>query len=137
MYFSILPDVAGPEALLISGLPILAAFIVSVILIGLLEAAILVRTGWGEWSRSLLACFLMNLASAVLGLAFLFVVGSILSSLLRFLASFVVSWLVESGVLMLMRRDALRQNLVSALAANLASYFVIWLIYLVFLQSIF
>ena len=125
MHYSPAFDVAGPGLLVAAaGVSLLVLCIIILIVVGL-ESLVLWRLRWGPYKRALLAAFVMNLATSILGVA---VVPFTLQ--LRFwglLIDFAVSVLVEGGILMLFKRGAARENLVAALAANSASYVLIML----------
>ena len=113
-----------------AGVSLLGLCFITLIVI-LLESLVLWRLGWGLFKRALLAAFVMNIATSVLGVA---VVPFTLQ--LRFwglLIDFALSVLVEGGVLMFFKRGAARENWIAALAANSLSYLLVMLpLYLFF-----
>ena len=67
MFHSANFDVAGPGLVVAAaGIGLLALCIVSLIVI-ILESLVLWRLHWGTFKRSLLAAFVMNLATSILG----------------------------------------------------------------------
>lgn len=117
-------DVAGPGIVLfVAGMGILALCVVSTLII-VLEALVMFLLKWGTFWRSLLASFVMNLVTTLLGVGVMFLVSN---PYLALLVGFVLSVLIEGGVLMLFKREAARSNWIAALAANAASYLLILL----------
>jgi hypothetical protein len=119
MFASPVFDIAGPGTLLLAGGLFFAVFSIGTLVI---ESLALWLLKWGSFGRSLLASFLMNLASTIVGfilLAFSFYVGNFYT---LFLVEFLLSVLIEGGVLMLLKRDAARQNWSASFVANVASY---------------
>jgi hypothetical protein len=88
---------------------------------------------WDAFGRSLLSSFLMNLASTMLGILLigLSLIG-LLNDFLGFVISFMLSVLSEGGVLMLMKRDATRENWRVAIIANVISYSLLGIFLLAF-----
>ena len=123
MHFSVLADVGGP--ILVAGFGVvvyLALFLIESIVLRLLK--------WGTTWRSLLASLLMNLPSTLVGFGLIGLFG--LSSLNRLggwlvLSTWVLSVAIEGGILVSMNRDGGRQNWVAALAANTASYVLVFI----------
>ena len=117
-------DVAGPGLLTAASVGLLVLCIVSVIVV-LLESLVLWRLGWGSFKRSLLASFVMNLVTSILGIGV--VMFTLPLGLWGFLIDFGLSVLVEGGILMLFKRGAAKENWLAALAANAVSYMLIML----------
>ena len=125
MFHSANFDVAGPGLVVAAaGIGLLALCIVSLIVI-ILESLVLWRLHWGTFKRSLLAAFVMNLATSILGAGV--VVVTLPLGIWGFLIDIGLSVLVEGGILMLFRRGAARENWVAALAANTFSYLLVML----------
>lgn len=120
---SVRPDAAGPALLV--GLGILAAF--ALVIIFLVEALILWRLGWANFWRSLAGALVANIASSAVGL--IFVLFWRPPTLTLFLAlSFVASVVVEAGILMLFKRDAVAENWRASLIINVVSYVLVGLL---------
>jgi hypothetical protein len=120
---TILFDVAGPGTIaLLAGGSILALCIFT-ILIALVEAVALTLLRWGAFKRSGLVALVMNIVSSIVGGTLLVLMPT--QSLLWIILSFVLSVLIEGGILMLFKRGAARQNWTAALVANLASYIIL------------
>lgn len=122
MFASPIFDVAGPGALILFGGVFFVGFLTGTLVV---ETLVLWLLKWGSFYRSLLAAFLMNLASTLLGFVLfgLSLLGVDSLSLVFF--GFILSVAVEGGVLMLMKKGAARQNWIVALAANIASYILL------------
>lgn len=123
MNYSFPLDVAGPEflfALAGIGIFVFCAVTVGVIFI---ESLVLWKLKWGTFKRALLAAFVMNLATTILG------IGVVpFSSQLGYwglLIDFALSILLEGLILMLFKRGATRENWIAALTANTASYLLV------------
>ena len=116
-------DVAGPG--LVVGLLVfgVAFVIILFLLILLVETVALQLSHWGDFRSSLKASFLMNLASTVVGLLFLWLVPAL--GFLSIFIAWALSVLIETLVLMRLRRGENRLNLITALIANLASYILL------------
>ena len=132
MLYSVHFDIAGPQALYASlGLG-LVALIIGTLIIVFIEAAVLKLLKWGTFRRSLLAAFTMNLVTTLIGLcglSFLF-----LTTAPVLIVEFLLSVLVEGGILVLFKRGAARENWLAALLANLASYLLVILpVYIFFI----
>jgi hypothetical protein len=119
MFASPVFDGIGPGIYLLVGGVFFAVFSIGTLVI---ESLALWLLKWASFGRSLLASFLMNLASTIVGfilLAFSFYVANFYT---LFLVEFLLSVLIEGGVLMLMKKGAARQNWIASLVANAASY---------------
>ena len=133
MFASTPYDAAGP--LVMVGLSC-SLLIILTLIISTLESVVMFLLKWGRFSRSLWASLLMNIASTMFGLvALAFLDVLIGDSNLVLAIAFVLSVLIESGVLMLMKRGAARQNWIVSLTANLASYLFIILPLFVLLKA--
>jgi hypothetical protein len=124
MFTSISYDVAGPGALLALAVFGIGALIVLTLIISLLEAIVLLLLKWGRFGRSLWASLLMNVTSTIFG-GVLTAMGTLGYSYVWLAVAFVLSVLIEGGVLMLMKRGAARQNWIASLVTNVASYLFI------------
>ena len=124
MFTSIPFDVAGPGVLIAIAAFSIVALIVLTLLITVAEAIVMLLLKWDKFGRSLWASLLMNVTSTIFG-GVLIALGVLGGSYAWLVAAFVLSVLIEGGVLMLMKRGAVRQNLLTSLIANLASYLVI------------
>ncbi len=101
--------------------------IVAFLLISAGEALVMKIMDWGTYGRSFLDALLVNLVSTIPGI----VVAQYFPSMefVGFLAAFAVTLLIEGGILALLRRHPASRAMMVALAANLASYLVLALIY--------
>lgn len=124
MFTSIPFDVAGPGVLIAIAAFSIVALIVLTLIITIAEAIVMLLLKWDKFGRSLWASLLMNVTSTIFG-GVLIALGVLGGSYAWLVAAFVLSVLIEGGVLMLMNRGAVRQNLLTSLIANLASYLVI------------
>lgn len=120
---SIRPDAAGPALLV--GIGLIAALALAIIF--LVEALILWRLGWATFWRSLAGALVANIASAAVGL--IFVLFWRPPALTLFLVlSFVVSVVVEAGILILFKRNAVAENWRASLILNVVSYVLVGLL---------
>ena len=112
-------DVAGPGVYLLAGGVFFTVFSIGTLVI---ESLALWLLKWDTFGRSLLAAFLMNLASTICGFILFvpFLLG--VNYLIIFLVGLPLSLLIEGGILMLMKKGSTRQNWIGALVANVASY---------------
>jgi len=124
MFTSIPFDAAGPGVLIAIAAFSIVALIVLTLIITIAEAIVMLLLKWDKFGRSLWASLLMNITSTIFG-GVLIALGVLGGSYAWLVAAFVLSVLIEGGVLMLMNRGAVRQNLLTSLTANLASYLVI------------
>jgi hypothetical protein len=116
-------DVAGP-GLVVGLLAFGVAFVIILfLLIVLVETVALQLLRWGDFKRSAKASILMNLASTVLGLLFLWLVPAL--GFLGILIAWALSALIEWLVLRRLQPGEDRLNLIAALVANLASYMLL------------
>ena len=128
MFVSIPFDVAGPGVLVAVAVYGLGALIAITLVISLIESVVLYLLKWARFGRSLWASVLMNATSSIVG-SILIVIGLYQTSFVWFVAAFILSVVIEAGVLVLMKRGSARQNWTVALVANLASYLFIILPY--------
>jgi len=127
-------DVAGPGVLL-TGLALgCVFFIFGTLVIILIEAAVLRLLKWGTFGRSLLAEFVANIITTLIGLLWLGIyylgIGtSVLPGNIRgpgsLIVAFLLSVMIEAGILMQFKRDAARENWVASIVANIASYLLV------------
>jgi hypothetical protein len=101
----------------------LAFFIILFLLIALVETVALQLLRWGDFKRCLKASVMMNLASTVLGLLFLWLVPAL--GWLGISIAWALSVLIEWLVLMRLQPGERRLNLMAAVVANLASYLLL------------
>ncbi len=127
MFTSIPYDVAGPGALVALAAFSIGALIVLTLVISIVESIVMLVIKWGRFGRSLWASLLMNVTSTIFGgaLTAVIAVSSLGDTYIWLAAAFVLSVLIEGGVLMLMKRGAARQNWIASLIANLVSYLFI------------
>lgn len=117
-------DVAGPGVVLFMVGAGLGGLCILTLVITLLEAIVLLLLKWGTFGRSLVAALVMNLVTTMIGFGMLvFMKGD--AVYLGLLLDFLLSILIEGGVLMLFKRGAPRANWIAALSANAASYLII------------
>jgi hypothetical protein len=88
------------------------------------ESIVMLLLRWDRFGRCLWAAFLMNVASTFVGSVLIAYAGWATVHI-WLPVSFVLSVLIEGGVLMLMKRGAARQNWKVSLIANLVSYLLI------------
>ena len=124
MFTSIPFDVAGPGVLIAIAAFSIVALIVLTLIITIAEAIVMLLLKWDKFGGSLWASLLMNVTSTIFG-GVLIALGVLGGSYAWLVAAFVLSVLIEGGVLMLMKRGEVRQNFLTSLIANLASYLVI------------
>lgn len=119
-------DVAGPGVIIVAAGMSLLVLMIFMAVITVLEAVVLVVMKWGTFWRSLLASFVMNAVTTLVGFV-------ILAGPVGLLVDFILSVLIEGVILLLFNRGASRKNWIAALVANGVSYlFVILPIYLIF-----
>lgn len=126
MFSSVPYDVAGPGVLLAVAALSVGALIVLTLIISVVEATVMFFLKWDKFGRSLWASLLMNVTSTIFG-GVLVALGLLGGSYIWLAAAFVLSVLIEGGVLMLMKRGAARQNWIACLISNLVSYLFILL----------
>jgi hypothetical protein len=121
MYLSIpSPDTGAPALFLGLGLIL---FILVVLLIVVIESTVLQLLRWGELRNSLKGAFWMNLASSLVGLVFLIMVPGF--GRWPLLIGWALSVVIEALVLMRLKPQAVRQNWLASVVANLASYLLL------------
>jgi hypothetical protein len=98
----------------------------------LLEGLVLRALRWGGLGRSLLDSLLMNMVSTAVGVLIVIVLGdavtapaSVGAAVLRLPLTWALSVLVETAVLVLIRKKQVREVIRPVLWANLASYVLI------------
>lgn len=127
MFTSIPYDVGAPwvviAAVAVFGV---GAAIVLTLIISVVESIVMLLLRWDKFGRCLWASLLMNVTSTIFG-GVLIALGLFGNSYFWLAAAFVLSVLIEAGVLMLMKRGAARQNWIASLIANLVSYLFILL----------
>jgi hypothetical protein len=99
----------------------LAGAVVGAVLIVLVEALVLRFMGWGPFGRALVSAFLMNLASFVVGIFYLPLLGRI-NGWVWVIGAFILSVLVEAGVLALHRKVPYGRAMVPVLVSNAVTY---------------
>lgn len=130
-------DVGGP-VLLLQGVALLGVVVVSILII-VIEALILWRWfNYGSLSSSSVASLVMNITTTIIGILLLILALNItlrLPTAFLFLLSWVLTVVVEAGVLKLMKRQAtwLRVGQMS-LTVNIISYLLLIAIGLFFGQ---
>lgn len=91
----------------------------------LIETVALQLMRWGNFKGCLRATLVMNLASIVIWFIMLVMVPQL--GLAGLILAFLLSTVIEWGVLVRMKRGVLAYNFLVALVANLASYLIILL----------
>lgn len=122
MHYSTSFDIAGPGLLYAMAGGALLMLCGSGLIL-LVESLILWLLKWGSFKRSLLASFVINLSTSILGIGI--VAFTIQWGVWGLLIDFGLSVLIEGAILMLLKRNAARENWVAALAANGASYLLV------------
>lgn len=125
MFISVPYDVGVPWVL-IAALAVFSvgAAIVLTLIISVVESIVMFLLKWDKFGRCLWASLLMNVTSTIFG-GVLIALGLFGGSFIWLAAAFVLSVLIEGGVLILMKRGAVRQNWIASLVANLVSYLFI------------
>lgn len=113
-------DVAGPGLFVALGAG-LAGALVGAVLIVLVEALVLRFMGWGPFGRAVVTSFLMNLASFVVGFAYLPLLGRI-NGLIWVVGAFILSVVVEAGVLAVQRKVPYGRAVAPVLVSNAVTY---------------
>jgi hypothetical protein len=113
-------DVVGPGFFAVLGAG-LAAIIVASVLIVLVEGLILRFMGWGPFGRALLSSLLMNVASFVVGLVYAPLLTQI-NGIVWVIGAFILSVLVEGGVLALTRKAPFQKAIWPVLVSNAVTY---------------
>jgi hypothetical protein len=113
-------DVAGPGLFALLGAGI-AGTLIGGLLIVLVEALVLRFMGWGPFWRAFLSSCVMNLASFIVGVFYLGLLGRI-NGFVWVIGAYLLSVLVEAGVLALQRRAPFRRAVVPVVVSNLVTY---------------
>jgi hypothetical protein len=120
---TLLLDITGPAApylLVVFGF---LALLVVDLLIALVEGVTLTLLSWNPFRTSLTVSLIMNIISGVINGILLILLQR--TPLIWLPVSFVLSLLIEFFILTYFKRDALRQNSLFVLLANLASYILL------------
>ena len=106
--------------------------IIPTLIMSVIEAVVMLLLKWDKFGYSLQISLLMNVTSTIFG------IGSVLVGTMEFnngfltwsavAIAFLLSVLIEGGILMLMKLDAARLNWIVSLTANVASYLLIILL---------
>jgi hypothetical protein len=116
-------DITGPASgylLIIFGF---LALLVVDLLIALIEGVTLTLLSWNPFRQSLTISLIMNLISGIINGILLILLQR--TPLIWLPVSFVISLLIEVFVLTYFKRQAVRQNSIFVLLANLASYILL------------
>ncbi len=122
MHYSTAFDIAGPGLLYAVAGSLLLMLCGSALII-LLEGLVLWRLKWGGLLRSLLASFVMNLVTSILGIGVVPFTTQI--GFWGVLIDFGLSILCEGAILMLFKRNSVLENWRVALISNCVSYLLI------------
>jgi hypothetical protein len=121
--FTLPLDITGPASgylLIIFGF---LALLVVDLLIALVEGVTLTLLSWNPFRQSLTISLIMNLISGLINGILLILLQR--TPLIWLPVSFVISLLIEVFVLTYFKRQAIRQNSIFVLLANLASYILL------------
>lgn len=121
-------DIAGPATVAARELTSLEGGLLIAVII-LLEAFVLRAMRWGNFRRALIASVAMNVVTTLLGY-FLLGLLDVVGPLVGLLLGWALSVGLEGGLLLVLNRGHARANWLGALAANIASYIllaVLWL----------
>jgi hypothetical protein len=126
---------AVPPADAFSGVIILVILGLGLVMLGviiLLEALILRRLNWATLGRCILDSFVMNIASAFIGLSLAWILPIDLTRAREtgmlfpiFFISFALSVFSEAGVISLLRKRPVREIIRSFAVVNLVSYILL------------
>lgn len=121
MHASILYDVGG--VLVAWGL----GLIIPTLIISIIEAVVMLLFKWATFWRSLWVSLIMNALSTLFGIGsvLLFSISSDNSIWSAVFMAFLLSIIIEGGVLLLAKRGATRLNWLVSLVANSASYLLV------------
>jgi hypothetical protein len=117
-------SVFGVEDLVAFGI----GLIIFILIITLIEAGVMGLLKWDKFKRSVTVSWWMNAASTIFGM------GSVLMSVMGLdkfsiwwviAIAFLVSVLIEGGILMLVKRNTPRLNWTVSLIANVTSYLLV------------
>ena len=120
---TLLPAITGPAAPIVLVVFGFLALLVVDLLLGLIEAVVLTLLSWNPSRTCIKVSFLMNIISGVINGILLVLLQR--TPLVWLPVSFAISLLVEGFILTYFKRDALRQNSLFVLIANLASYILL------------
>jgi hypothetical protein len=113
-------NINGPAAgYLLLVLGFLALLVIDMI-IALIEGVALTMLRWNPFRQSLTISLIMNITSGILNGILLILLQR--TPLVWLPVSFVISLLIEGFIMTYFKRDAIRQNSLFVLLANLASY---------------
>jgi hypothetical protein len=113
-------DVAGPGLFAVLGAGVAGALLGGVLIV-LAEGVVLRFMGWGPFGKALLSSCLMNLASFIVGLFYLPLLGRI-NGILWVIGAYVLSVVVEATVLGLTRKAPFQRAVVPVLFSNTVTY---------------
>ncbi len=113
-------DVAGPGLFAALGAGV-GGIVVGAVLIVLIEAVILRFMGWGPFGAALRSAFAMNVVSALAGLLYAPLVFQI-NGIVWVIGAFILSVLIEGGVLAWHRKTPYRRALLPVLVSNVVTY---------------
>ncbi len=116
-------DVAGPGLLAALGVGAAGVVLASALIV-LVEGLILRFMGWGPFGRALLSALFMNLLSGVAGLLYAPLALQI-NGIVWVIGAYILSILIEGGVLALHRKAPFGRALWPVLVANTVTYFPI------------
>jgi hypothetical protein len=116
-------DVIAPGMILISlGLGLIALCLLT-LLITIVEGVVLALLKWNVFPRSLVASFIMNVTSSLVGGLLLIILQDI--PLTWMILAFLLSVGIEGAILLKIQPAVGRRTWLLALAANLASYLLL------------
>ena len=119
----LLLDIAGPATIAARQLSSAEGLFLLVAIV-FLEAFVLRAMKWGNFRRALIASFLMNAVTTLLGY-FLLGLLDVIGPLPSLLVGWALSVGLEGGILLALNRGRARANWLGALAANTASYILL------------
>jgi len=102
--------------------------VIYTLFVSVIEAIVMFFMKWGKFWRCLWVSLLMNVISTIFGLVLVEPVIGWMNNLSTWMVvayAFLLSVIIEGGVLMLIKRNAARQNWLVSLVANIASYLLI------------
>jgi hypothetical protein len=106
----------------------IVGLIIFILIISMIESGVMVLLKWDTFKRSLTVSLRMNAASTIFGMGgvLMSVMGLDKFSIWLVIAiAFLLSVLIEGGILMLSKRDTPRLNWTVSLIANVTSYLVV------------
>jgi hypothetical protein len=118
--FAVRWDVAGPGLFAALGAGA-AGIVLGSLLIVFVEALVLRFMGWGPFGPALLTAFLMNLVSGLAGLLYAPLVLQI-NGIVWVIGAFILSVLIEGGVVALQRKVPYSRALWPVLVSNIVTY---------------